>query len=173
MDVTEYMKPGPEEIFGMFPEKTGRKLTALFERRGWIGKSLPMKVTTTRFSGFIRLKFLAYAKRWRLKSLRHADEMAWLDTWLGHIRAALDKAPDAAPEIVETARLVRGYGSTYKRGIRNWRLIESHMIAPCLNGTYPTGHLADAVLQARLAAVKDPDGTALDEVVEGFRKVVS
>ena len=173
VDVTEYMKPGPEEIFGMFPEKTGRKLTALFERRGWIGKSLPMKVTTTRFSGFIRLKFLAYAKRWRLNSLRHADEMTWLDTWLGHIRAALDKAPDAAPEIVETARLVRGYGSTYKRGIRNWRLIESHMIAPCLNGTYPAGHLADAVLQARLAAVKDPDGTALDEVVEGFRKVVS
>jgi indolepyruvate ferredoxin oxidoreductase, beta subunit len=39
--------------------------------------------------------------------------MAWLSLWLDHIARALDIAPNAAVEIAETAKLVRGYGSTY------------------------------------------------------------
>jgi indolepyruvate ferredoxin oxidoreductase, beta subunit len=170
VDVAEYMKPGPDEIFGMLPKATGARLLALSERRGWGSLNFPMLVRTTRFSGFLRLRLLAGTKRWRPKSLRHADEMAWLDLWLRHVATALDRAPAAAIEIVETARLVRGYGSTYKRGLRNWRLIESEVIAPCLDGRYPGDLLADAVLQTRLAALKDPEGRALDDVVEAFRE---
>src|SRR6056297_1466963 len=85
VDVAEYMKPGPEEIFSMLPERLGTRLLALSERRGWAKLSFPMQVRTTRFSGFIRLKLLASTKRWRPKSLRHAEEMAWLDLWLAHI----------------------------------------------------------------------------------------
>lgn len=169
VDVAEYMKPGPEEIFGMLPRGLGQRLMAVSERRGWGSISFPMKVRTTRFSGFIRLRALAAMKRWRHRSLRHAEEMDWLALWLGHVEAALDRAPEAAIEIVETARLVRGYGSTYKRGLRNWRLIESEIVAPCLDGRYPARLLGDAVLQARLAALKDPEGTALDQVVDAFR----
>ncbi|MXQ07298.1 indolepyruvate oxidoreductase subunit beta family protein [Alphaproteobacteria bacterium GH1-50] len=171
VDVREYMKPGPEEVFGMLPKSLGERLIAMSQRNGWSGYSWPMKVKTTRFSGFIRLKFLAYAKRWRQKNLRHHEEMEWLDLWLGHVEKALDVAPDAAIQIVETARLVRGYASTYKRGTRNWRLIEGEVIAPCLDGRLPSDMLADAVLQARLAAVKDPDSAALDQVVAAFKDV--
>jgi indolepyruvate ferredoxin oxidoreductase beta subunit len=171
VDVMEYMKPGPEEVFGMLPRKLGTRLVAMSQRRGWGNLSFPMKVRTTRFSGFIRLRFLATAKRWRPRSLRHAEEMEWLDGWLGHVERALELAPDAAIEIVETARLVRGYGSTFKRGLRNWRLIEAEMIAPCLNGSLPANMLAEGVFQARLAAVKDPESAALDKVVASFRDV--
>lgn len=173
VDVREYMKPGPEEVFGMFPKALGARLVAMSERRGWSNASLPMKVKTTRFSGFIRLKALAYAKRWRQKSLRHHQEMEWLATWMGHVERSLDIAPEAALEIVETARLVRGYGSTFKRGMRNWSLIEAEIIAPCLDGRLPVDQLADAVLQARLAAVKDPESAALDQVVSAFRAVAA
>ena len=79
----------------------------------------------------------------------------------------------ARREIVETARLVRGYGSTYKRGLRNWTLIETEMIAPCLDGRRPAEMLQDAVLQGRLAALKDPDGEAIDRVVEGFKRAAA
>ena len=171
VDVREYMKPGPEEVFGMLPKRLGERLIAMSQRNGWSKFSWPMKVRTTRFSGFIRLKALAYAKRWRLKSLRHHEEMTWLALWLSHVEKALDVAPKAAIEIVETARFVRGYGSTYKRGVRNWSLIEAEVIAPCLDGRLPVDQLADAVLQARLAAVKDPDSAALDQVVRAFRAV--
>lgn len=171
VDVAEFMKPGPEEIFGMLPKGLGARLTALSERRGWSSKSLPMKVRTTRFSGFIRLRFLAAARRWRHLSLRHSQEMAWLAAWLGHIEAALETTPDAAIQIVETAQLVRGYGSTYKRGMQNWLLIETQVILPGLDGTLRPDMLADGVLQARLAAVKDPEGTALSKTIAAFRAV--
>ena len=65
---------------------------------------------------------------------------------------------------------MRGYGSTYKRGLRNWRLIEAEVIAPCLDGSRNVGLLADGVVQARLAALKDPDGAALDRMVAAFRE---
>jgi indolepyruvate ferredoxin oxidoreductase, beta subunit len=170
VDVAEHMKPGPEEIFGMLPRALGARLMALSDRRGWGGLSFPMQVRTTRFSGFIRLRLLAATRRWRRGNLRHAQEMAWLSLWLDHIARALDRAPDAAVEIAESAKLVRGYGATYARGMRNWRLIEAEMIAPCLDGRLPAGLLADGVLQARLAALKDPEGSALDRVVESFRE---
>ncbi|MEE4187589.1 MAG: DUF6537 domain-containing protein, partial [Roseobacter sp.] len=171
VDVAEYMKPGPEEIFGMLPKELGARLTAMSERNGWSSKSFPMKVRTTRFSGFIRLRFLAAARRWRKHSLRHSQEMVWLKAWLGHIELALDTAPEAAIQIVETAQLVRGYGNTYKRGLQNWHSIEMEIIQPSLNGTLKHNMLADGVLQARLAALKDPDGTALNKTISAFRSV--
>ncbi len=171
VDVAEYMKPGPEEIFGMLPRRLGARLIALSERRGWGKVSFPMQVRTTRFSGFIRLKLLAGAKRWRRGSFRHAEEMEWAARWLSHIEAALDVAPDAAAEIAETACLVRGYGATYKRGVRNWDLIEAQIVLPCLDGRYAPELLRDGVLQGRLAAVRNPDGTALDEMVAAFAQV--
>lgn len=173
VDVAEYMKPGPEEIFGMLPRRIGARLLAMSEKRGWTRFSFPMKVRTTRISGFARLRLLAWARRWRPASLRHHEEMAWLAAWLSRIETALDRAPDAAGAIAETAALVRGYGSTYKRGMRNWRLIDSRVIAPCLNGRRDPALLADAVLQARLAATKDPDGQTLDRMIAAFETAAS
>src|SRR5207244_2938356 len=61
VDVTEYLKPGPEEIFGLLPPRLGRWGLAHVRRdRAW-----PLKVTTTRLSGFLRLKALASLRRWR------------------------------------------------------------------------------------------------------------
>lgn len=168
VDVTEYMKPGPEEIFGMFPRGLGERLMGVSERRGWGEKSFPMKVRTTRFSGFLRLRVLAGLRRWRPRTLRHAQEMAWLDRWLEQLHGALAIAPAAAKELAETAKLVRGYGTTYKRGLRNWTLIDREIVAPTLAGTYPAELFADAVMQARLAALADPDGQTLDRMIAAF-----
>ena len=49
--------------------------------------------------------------------------------------------------------------------------IEQEIIAPCLDGRLSASLLADAVLQARLAAVKDPESNALDQVVTSFKAV--
>ena len=173
VDVAEYMKPGPEEIFGMLPKQLGAQLVKLCERRGWKEWSFPMQVRTTRFSGFVRLKALATVRRWRRGNLRHADEMAWVERWLGLIDRALDRAPGAATEIAETAALVRGYGATYRRGMRNWQLIDEQVIAPCLDGRYDVALLADAILQARLTASKNPDGSALDAMAAAFHRTAT
>jgi len=157
VDITEYMKPGPEEIFGLFPPRLGRwALRRVRHDRAW-----PLKVKTTRLSGFARLKLLAGLKFWRQRTLRFAEEDAWIERWLSLVEHTLAVDPPAAREVVATAALVRGYADTYKRGLANWTRIMEAVVEPALAGKLPRALFADAVLQARLAAVKDPEGEAL------------
>ena len=167
VDVTEYLKPGPEEIFGLLPPRLGRwALARVRHDRAW-----PLKVTTTRLSGFLRLKALAGLRRWRPRTLRFAEEEAWVERWLGLIERTLAVDPAAAREVVATAALVRGYADTYKRGLANWTAIMDGVVEPMLAGKLPRAHFADAVLQARLAATKDPEGEALAETIAAIGRM--
>ena len=166
VDVTEYLKPGPEEIFGLLPPRVGRwALARVRHDRAW-----PLKVTTTRLSGFLRLKVLAALKRWRPRTLRFAEEEAWMERWLGLVDRTLAANPAAAHEVVASAALVRGYADTYKRGLANWCRIMDGVVQPMLAGRLPRAHFADAVLQARLAASKDPEGQALEQTIAAIHR---
>lgn len=169
IDVTEFLKPGPEEIFSLLPPLLGRGVLRLVDRLGWTGKSFPMRVRTTRFGGFLRLKLLSSLRGWRPRTLRYAEEQDWIESWLGLVERTLAADPAATREVVETARLVKGYGETYKRGRGNWDRIAGEVIEPFLNGDLPAGQFADAVLQARLAALADPDGGRLAAVIDSIR----
>ena len=166
VDVTEYLKPGPEEIFGLLPPRLGRwALARVRPDRAW-----PLKVTTTRLSGFLRLKALAALKGWRPRTLRFTEEDAWVERWLGLVDRTLATSPAAAREVAASAALVRGYGDTYKRGLANWRKIMDSVVEPTLAGRLPRAHFADAVLQARLAASKDPEGKSLDATIAAIQR---
>ena len=167
VDVTEYLKPGPEEMFGLLPPRLGRWALARVRRdRAW-----PLKVTTTRLSGFLRLRALAGLKRWRPRTLRFAEEEAWVERWLMLVEQTLAIDPAAAREVVATAALVRGYADTYKRGLHNWTAIMDGVVSPMLAGKLPRAQFADAVLQARLAATKDPEGEALAETIGAIGRI--
>ena len=167
--VTEFLKPGPEEIFSMLPPHLGRSVLRLVDRLGWSEKSMPMKVRTTRFGGFLRLKLLASLRGWRPRTLRYAEEQAWIERWLDLVSRTLAVDPQVALEMAETARLVKGYGETYKRGHHNWNRIVSELVEPFLAGELPPSQFADAVLQSRLAALADPDGARLGTVIDSVR----
>jgi len=169
VDVTEYLKPGPGEVFGLLPPRLGRwALARVRPDRAW-----PLKVTTTRLSGFLRLKALAGLKRWRPRMLRFAEEEAWVECWLALVERTLAADPAAAREVVATAALVRGYADTYKRGLANWSRIMESVVEPMLAGSLPRAHFADAVLQARLAAGKDPEGEALAETIAAIARTAA
>ena len=167
--VTEFLKPGPEEIFSMLPPRFGRSVLRLIDRLGWSEKSMPMKVRTTRFGGFLRLKLLSSLRGWRPRTLRYADEQAWIERWLDLVTRTLAVDPQVALEMTETARLVKGYGETYKRGHHNWNRIVTELVEPFLAGELPSSQFADAVLQSRLAALADPDGARLGTVIDSVR----
>jgi indolepyruvate ferredoxin oxidoreductase beta subunit len=167
--VTEFLKPGPEEIFSMLPPRLGRSVLRLVDRLGWSEKSMPMKVRTTRFGGFLRLKLLSSLRGWRPRTLRYADEQAWIERWLDLVTRTLAVDPQVALEMVETARLVKGYGETYKRGHHNWNRIVDELVQPFLAGELPASQFADATLQARLAALADPEGARLGQVIDAVR----
>jgi indolepyruvate ferredoxin oxidoreductase beta subunit len=165
VDITEYLKPGPEEILGLLPPRLGRwALARIRHDLAW-----PLRVTTTRFFGFVRLKALAALKGWRPHTLRFAEEEAWVERWLDLVDRTLAMSPAAAQEVVATAALVRGYADTYKRGLANWGRIVECVIEPMLAGRLSRAHFADAVLQARLAATKDPEGEALAKTIAAIR----
>jgi indolepyruvate ferredoxin oxidoreductase, beta subunit len=171
VDIIEYMKPGPEEILGLLPPGPGHWALRQVTAWGWGQRAWPMKVHSTRLSGYLRLRLLAALRRWRPHTLRHAVEEAWIQRWLGLIERTLAVDRDAARELVATAALVRGYSDTYKRGLTNWDRIATQVVEPMLARHLPTEHFADAVMQARLAASKDPEGDALAETIAAIHRV--
>jgi indolepyruvate ferredoxin oxidoreductase beta subunit len=165
VSVTEYLKPGPAEIFSMLPAPVGRALLRLTALAGLNGIAAPLRVRTSGLAGFLQMRALSALRRLRPFSLRAREEGAWVDEWLAAIERALPLDAAAAHEIVLTAQLVRGYGETWERGQRNWRKIFDRIVAPALAGKIAPAHAADAILQARLAASADERGARLEQLI--------
>jgi len=162
LEITEHFKPGIEEIAAMLPPGMARRLVAWAERTGRLGKVyFSMHVRTTTVFGFARLRLLAGLRWWRPHTHRYAEEQAEIERWLTQIRAAAPLSVDLAREIAECARLIKGYGDTHKRGLGNYRRITDEVITPALAGKLAPRAAADAVANARVAALADPDGETL------------
>jgi indolepyruvate ferredoxin oxidoreductase beta subunit len=160
--VTEFLKPGIEELCSLLPPALAKRILAAAERRGLTERlHWGMEVNTTSVSGFLRFWLLAKLHRWRPKSYRFQEEQRAIDAWLRLIAEAARLSGDLALEIAECARLIKGYGDTLKRGSANYRLIETRIIQPILAGRMPLARGIDAIASARAAALADPEGEAL------------
>ena len=166
VEITEHFKPGIEEIAAVLPPAWARRLLAWGERTGRLGKTyFSMHLRTTTILGFARLRFLASLRRWRPHTFRYVEEQAEIDRWLAAIRAAAPLGIDLAREIAESARLIKGYGDTFRRGLANYRRIADEVIAPALAGRLPPRAAADAVANSRVAALADPEGESLSKTL--------
>jgi indolepyruvate ferredoxin oxidoreductase, beta subunit len=166
LEITEHFKPGIEEIAAVLPPGLARRLIAWAERTGRLGKLyFSMHVRTTTVLGFARLRLLAGLRWWRPHTFRYVEEQAEIEHWLAQIRSAAPLSVDLAREIAECARLIKGYGDTYKRGLGNYRRITDEVIAPALAGKLAPRAAADAVANARVAALADPEGETLSRTL--------
>ena len=160
--MTEFLKPGIEEMCSILPPWLAKPILAIGERRGCsTGLHWGMEINTASVTGFLRFWLLAKLRRWRPRSYRFAQEQPAIDQWLGLIQEAAQLSGDLALEVTECARLIKGYGDTHKRGSDNFRLIETRVIRPVLAGQISLRLGPDAVASARVAALADPDGDAL------------
>jgi indolepyruvate ferredoxin oxidoreductase beta subunit len=166
LEITEHFKPGIEEIAAVLPPALARRLVGWAERTGQLGKVyFSMHVRTTTVLGFARLRLLAGLRWWRPHTWRYAEEQAEIERWLQQIRGAAPLGIDLAREIAECARLIKGYGDTHKRGLANYHRIADQVIAPALAGKMAPSAAADAVANARVAALADPDGETLSRTL--------
>jgi indolepyruvate ferredoxin oxidoreductase beta subunit len=157
--VTEFFKPGVEEVSALLPPSLGSALHRWAERHNLLHRlHLPMHVTTTNVSGFLRLWLLARLKRWRPRGYRFAEEQALIERWLDAICRAQAIDGAFAREIVLCARLLKGYGDTHRHGRRSFLAVLDEIIEPALRQAQAAG---EAVRRARKAALADPDGAAL------------
>ena len=174
VEITEHFKPGYDEIAAVLPAGLGRRLRAWAARTGRLGRDhFPMHLRTTTVLGFLRLRLVAGLRPWRPRTLRFVEEQQQIDRWLDQVRAAARIDETLAREIVECARLIKGYGDTWRRGSENYRRIEQGVIGPVLAGRLPPPAAADAVANARVAALADPEGQSLENALASIAAALS
>jgi indolepyruvate ferredoxin oxidoreductase beta subunit len=160
--VVDYLKPGIDEVCQLLPPALARRVLAVAQQRGLLGRLYwGMEVKTHTVTGYLRFWLLSKLKRWRPKSHRFAEEQRAITDWLALVAEAARVSGDLAVEVAECARLIKGYGDTWQRGTANYRGIETRVIRPILDGRLPGTTGVDAVASARTAALLDPDGESL------------
>lgn len=164
VEITEFFKPGIEEIAAVLPARLGGALQRWAERRGLADRlHLPLRLKSTSITGHLLLRFLAAQRSRRQKSFRFGEEQALIERWLDAACRAAVIDPALAREIVLLPRLLKGYGDTHRRGRSNFLAIFDGIVAPALSGSRPGA--AAAVRRAREAALADPEGRALRQAL--------
>lgn len=168
--VTEFMHPRLQEVCETMPAWAGRQilrsksLSALLSPLFGHGRH----VTTTRLRWFLMLRLLAGLRPWRRSTLRYRDEQARIEAWLALVEEAAQSDRATALELVQSQRLIKGYGDTFARGLRNFGLIASAYGQVRGRGDCP------AILRdLREAALKDEDGHALTAALAQFQLAIA
>ncbi len=160
--VTEFLKPGVEEFCSVLPPWLAGRVLALAARYPALGRAhWGMAVNTTSVFGYLRFHLLARLRGFRPKTFRYRQVQRAIEAWLRLIGQGAAASTELAVEIAECARLIKGYGDTHKRGTANYRMIEAELMLPALAGAMPARQAAEAIANARTAALLDPEGEAL------------
>lgn len=119
--IVEFMKPRVEEMAGTMPAGLGRWLLRSPRVRSVLGRwTGGRQIRTTTISGFLLLYVLAGFKRWRRGTLRYTEENGRIEAWLSRIEGLAARNPALAAELARAQKLVKGYGETHERGLRNF-----------------------------------------------------
>jgi len=158
----DHFKPGIPELAGLLPEPLAQVLLRWDRRRVQKGQpawALPLKIGTHSVLGMLALRGLAGMRRFRPWSSRYQREQALIERWRHAVIAGSKAHWSLGHELALCGRLIKGYGSTNERGKDNLLHIIDHLAqAPHLS---PEAR-AQAVAAARLAALEDEGGLALD-----------
>ena len=156
--LTEYLKPGLDEICSLLP--TG---LAAYLRRRYAGKphafSVGLHMRTDTVGGFALLCLLRGLRGWRPRTSRYALEQQAIERWLAAVRAAQTVSAALALELALCGNLVKGYGETSARGHRNLAAILDDQQAH--RSDTDAAACVERVRSARQAALADPEGRAL------------
>lgn len=161
--ITEYLKPGLDEICDILPEPLARAVLAAARRWPALARIRPgMHLRTTTLWGYGRLRLLAGLRRWRRSLWRYRREQESIEAWLALVARAAERDASLAREVADCARLIKGYGDTHQRGRSAYGRIEEALIRPALEPDVDVAAATAAIAAARNAALADPEGTALD-----------
>jgi indolepyruvate ferredoxin oxidoreductase beta subunit len=166
--VNEYFHPRAAEIADVLPLTLGRVLLeeGLLARffKASLGLNSPQGriIRSNSVRGFLQLYAVASLRRFRPRSRRYAVEQGRIDRWLASIQATQLHEPALAAQIVQCARLVKGYSDTHARGLANF-----HRIMGRLEASPPPS--AAQVSRWIDAALADDSGAALTTALEPAR----
>jgi len=154
-----------DELVDALPAIAAEPILMVLDKIGWTRRRVSIPFSTASRWGIRRLKLEAWLRRWRMFSIRYAEERAWVERWLHMINRALAKQPQAVSSIIETATMVQGFGDIYRHGLADWHAIIDGLAKPTFDGVLPLTDLAGAITEARAAAMQDPRQASLKQVI--------
>ncbi len=162
MGVTEFMHPRFEEVCELAPSALGTRLLGGKLARRVLAPLFAKgrHVRTTSLRWFLVLYAFASLRPLRRLTWRYEREQARIEAWLNDVTAAAHHSQDLALELVACQELVKGYGDTHARGLKNFAAI--------MEALSRGGDAAD-VRRWRAAALADEDGVALDRQLKELR----
>ena len=167
--ITEFLKPGVDEWCSVLPGWLARPILRAADRGGWRRRlNVGLHVRTSSVSGFLLMWTLARLKKLRRGMHRFREEQGRIETWLGRVGEAYAASPALAVEVAKCANLVKGYGDTHERGVRNFERTMA-CLAACTAASDPAASLRTL----REAALADPDGGRLDDAITALEGRVS
>ena len=158
-----------DELIGALPAAVAEPVLDTLEWVGWTHMPVSIRFSARSRWGVRRLKIEAGLRRWRLFSVRYAKERAWVERWLHMVNRSLDKQPQAASAMVQTATMIQGYGDAYRQGLADWHAIVDGLVKPTFDGVLPLADLAAAMAEACAAATPDPRQVALKRTIAEIR----
>ena len=159
--ITEFLKPGVDEWCSVLPGWLARPILRAADRGGWRRRlNVGLHVRTSSVTGFLLLWTLARLKGLRRGMHRYREEQERIETWLERVGEARVTSPALALEAAKCAKLVKGYGDTHERGVRNFERTMG-CLAACAAAPDPAASLRTL----REAALADPDGGKLDAAI--------
>lgn len=166
LHLTEFFHPRAEEIAGLLPARLGARIenSALWMGRleRWFDKG--RRLRSLKLSHFLMLYLLGGLRRYRLRTLRHAQEQAHLTRWIDTCHDALAVDYDYACELIRCRRLIKGYSDTHARAHSKFdRVVEGAGLVRT------RADAAQWVARLREAALQDEKGTALDGALKTIR----
>jgi indolepyruvate ferredoxin oxidoreductase, beta subunit len=164
LKVYDHFKPGVPEFAALLPQGLADRLLAWDRRRVAQGKqawALPLMVGTHSLGGVLALRVAAGLKGQRRRGSRFALEQRLIEQWLAAVERGTREHAALGHELALCGRLVKGYGSTNERGKTNLL----HLVEHLAFGSRPVPERVAAVRAARLAALADDAGLALDKAL--------
>jgi indolepyruvate ferredoxin oxidoreductase beta subunit len=161
---TEFLKPGIDEFASLMPPWMARPVIRWAEKTPTRKKKthIGMYIRTDTVTGYMKLRMMAGMRWWRRAGYRYKEEQKQIERWLDLVRQSAALGKEFALEVVELARLIKGYGSTHKRGSGNFDMIVAAIVEPALAAKRGA---AAAVKKARDAALADPEGETLSKTI--------
>ena len=163
--INEYMHPRVQEIAETLPSVLGRMILSSKILSATLGAmtSKGRVIQTSSVRGFLLLSLVASAKHWRRTTLRFKSENSMIEQWLGLVESFSQTDTAKTLEWIKCQTLVKGYGDTHERGVKNFSLIYALVKSK-------TDISAAEVKALRMAALDDEKGVALNKVVSQLER---
>jgi indolepyruvate ferredoxin oxidoreductase beta subunit len=164
--IYDHFKPGVPEFAALLPARLAATLVRWDRRRQLAGKAalaLALKLPAHSLTGFLILRTLAGLKWLRVRGSRFALEQSMIERWLACVEQGTRSHWQLGHEIARCGRLVKGYGITNERGKENLLHVLDHLAVAA--SFRSAAERAEAIRAARLAALADEAGKALDQAL--------